>query len=85
MSITTIVCPFDSEYRVELDPSQVFPDDPGNGTPEMVYGPNDTSGTFFCTIDTGELDGIRLPFAVLAWLGSDHVVNAIDAFWEEVS
>lgn len=33
MTVSTIVCPADSRYRLVLDPSQIFPDDPGAGTP----------------------------------------------------
>lgn len=40
--------------RVELDRSQVFPDDPGNGTPALVFGPG-CSSTYWCAIGEGEL------------------------------
>jgi hypothetical protein len=44
--------------RIELDPSQVFLDDPGAGTPAMVYLPfGRGSGTYWCACDTGEVDG----------------------------
>ena len=40
--------------RIELDATEIVPDDPGAGTPAMVsYG--DHTGTFWCVNDTGEL------------------------------
>lgn len=48
-----------SGLRVELDRSQVFPDNPGLGTPEMVYmcGHLKCGSTLTCAQDTGELIG----------------------------
>lgn len=37
-----------------LDASEIFPDDPGNGTPAMLDC-GEYSGTFWCAADTGEL------------------------------
>ena len=47
-----------SGLRIELDASEIFPDDPGAGTPAMVYRNkglcDECSGTFGCVIETGE-------------------------------
>lgn len=69
---------------VELDREEVFPDDPGQGTPAMVFH-RDRSGavysaTYWCACDTGELDGDagckRLREDDLEWLdGLDSDVN----------
>jgi hypothetical protein len=40
--------------KIELDASEIFPDDPGNGTPAMVFC-GKHGGTFWCALDTGEL------------------------------
>jgi hypothetical protein len=44
---------------IVLDSAQIFPDDPGAGTPAMVYfNPygKEYSATFYCALDTGELE-----------------------------
>jgi hypothetical protein len=54
--------------RVELDRDEVYPDDPGRGTPALVHiGKN--CGTYWCVRDTGELmDGPALTAAECKWL-----------------
>lgn len=88
----TIPCPTDKRYFIELDPAEVFTDDPGQGTPEMVYGPDGASGTYACATDTGELTcgdsaatSAAIPQSVLAWLDSDAVTARIDEFWDAVN
>ena len=81
-------CPTNRHYRIELDPKEAVPDDPGQGTPAMVYGPNGASGTFDCVCDTGEMSmgdhEQSLPPGVLRWLESmgeyvhDYVAAACD-------
>ncbi len=44
------------KLRLELDPSQIFTHDPGQGTPAMVYCGN-ACGTFWAALNTGELIG----------------------------
>lgn len=41
--------------RIVLDSAEVYPDDPGQGTPAMVHLGRH-SATFACALDTGELD-----------------------------
>jgi hypothetical protein len=38
-----------------LDKSQVFPNDPGQGTPAMVYHKNGSCATFWCACGEGQL------------------------------
>jgi hypothetical protein len=73
-------------FTLVLDSDQVFLDDPGNGTPVLVEGPKGISGTYFCTIATGECDGVDVPAAVMRWLEAreDMVNNFIDARLEEL-
>lgn len=68
-----------SNIRIELDAAQIFPEDPGQGAPAMVYHRN-LSGTYWCAHDTGELDGVTLPPALYQWL--DNQFDAVDAFME---
>lgn len=79
----TITCPHDGRYSLKLDPSQCFPEDPGAGTPAMVYGPRGVSGTYGCAVETGELECGEhvLPPAVLRWLQSDEVEEAANEVW----
>lgn len=77
-----IESPNDSRYYVELDSDQVYPDDPGNGTPAMVYGPGGVSATLWCAADTGELLGGSethdIPQRVLDWLQAEANDRAND-------
>ena len=65
--------------RLVLDADEIFPDDPGQGTPAMVYL-GDYSGTYWCCYDTGELDcgAAGLDDNQVAWL--DSVSNLVDKF-----
>lgn len=57
--------------KVVCDINQVFPADPGQGTPSMVYW-KDHSGTFSCCINECEIDGYELPVSIHEWLHSIH-------------
>jgi hypothetical protein len=63
---------------VQLDRRQVFLDDPGAGTPALVWI-NGNSGTYWCVCDTGELmDGPELTPNEVRWL---HSINdEVDSF-----
>lgn len=70
---------------VVLDRSQVFPDDPGAGTPAMVEyrGAYWGSATYWCAVGEGELDRGRhgmmaLSDSALEWLES--LEDEIEAF-----
>lgn len=44
------------DLRIELDAAEIVPDDPGAGTPAMVYEPSGRgSATFWCALAEGEL------------------------------
>jgi len=79
-------CPFNDhhgpgvargDWRIELDASEIVPDNPGEGTPAMVYGPESTSGTYWCVHGTGEIDGwLQLPKDVYDWVAAQlDVIN----------
>ena len=61
-------------WTLVADRRQVFPDDPGNGTPLMVYAPRMCGwGTLGRVLATGEVDDnsgavIVVPPDVLTWL-----------------
>lgn len=78
----TIHCPFNSAYRVELDKDEVIFDNPGEGTPAMVYGPYGSCGTLYAAQAEGELVcGTRehtLPDNVTKWLSD--IDEEVDAF-----
>lgn len=70
-----------SKLRIELDKTQVFPDDPGAGTPAMVYL-GDYSATYWCAVGEGCLDGSKgerdLTRREMEWL--DQQGDIIDKF-----
>lgn len=55
--------------RVVCDINEIYLDDPGRGTPIMVYW-EDYSGTFCCCRNEGEIDGVQLPRSIRDWLRS---------------
>lgn len=82
-------CPADPRYYVVLDHTEAYPDDPGQGTPAMVYGPHHASATFDCATDTGELMGntanVAFPRDVARWLEgiTEYVEAYVDAAFDE--
>jgi hypothetical protein len=68
-------------WRIVLDSREVFPADPGAGTPAMVYSPSGLSGTYWCVADTGEIDGTDpVPGEVARWI--DSVADEVNEFVE---
>jgi len=73
-----VLCPKDGRYYLVLDPAEIYPDDPGNGTPVMVYFDDpmydEAQATYGCALGAGGLLGNatihKLPNAVYAWLES---------------
>jgi hypothetical protein len=53
--------------RVDFDASEIFPEDPGQGTPVMVYTCGN-SATYNCARNEGEVDTVRLTQAQIDWL-----------------
>lgn len=75
--VETHFCPADHDYYLVLDHREAVPDDPGAGTPAMVYGPRDACATYFRALNEGELDCHQLPGSVNRWLESmEHYVDA---------
>lgn len=70
--------------QLVLDPAQIFPDDPGQGTPAIVwlFG---ASATLSCAQHEGELEGRngmrQLTPDQCDWLNSADVDNAVDAMF----
>jgi hypothetical protein len=72
------------DLSVVADKSKVFPDDPGRGTPAMVYITNDDgeithSATLTCAMNEGELIGGGDVFEI-----SDRAAKWLDAIEPEV-
>lgn len=78
---TVLHCPHNREWALTLDPSQIFPDDPGQGAPLLVEGPDGIYGTYYCAIEMGECGGEIVPESVYAWLDSQEVTDTIVGFW----
>lgn len=70
-----------SGVKIVLDSNQIFPDDPGQGTPALVVKGEFTS-TYNCASSEGELDcgAYRLTDAELDWLQSEEIYNQVDDF-----
>lgn len=69
-------------YRLELNSREIVPDDPGAGTPALLWGPNKQTATFWCALDSGELgDGSEIPESVMKWL--DRMVPTVENFLEK--
>lgn len=70
--------------KIVLDQREIFPDDPGMGTPAMVYHlKSGASATWWCCSDTGEIEGYDLNQAQLDYLRSleDFVNGKVDAWY----
>lgn len=66
--------------RIELDSSEIVPDDPGQGTPAMVYY-KQYSATYWCAVDAGVLHGeeeYTLTPKQADWLNEQYPI--VDAF-----
>ena len=76
------------KLRVELDTQEVFPDDPGKGTPAVVFFDSDnrkfsSTATYWCAIGEGELcnakgEAKQLTEKQLEWL--NNLGGEIDQF-----
>jgi len=70
--------------QLVLDTEEVFPDDPGMGTPALVHWRGATA-TYWCAMGTGELDSyrdgiIQITDAQMDWLCSERVENEVHQF-----
>ena len=68
-----------------LDRTQVFPDNPGEGTPALVVAPfGRGTSTYDCAADTGEVEGsdgvTPLTRKQCEWLNSKSVADEVEAF-----
>jgi len=55
--------------RVDFDATEIFPEDPGAGTPVMVWTCGN-SATYNCARHEGEVDTVRLTQQQIDWLWS---------------
>lgn len=67
-----------------LDADQIFPNDPGQGTPAiLILGRNSgvsASGTFNCAIGEGEVEGVQLDSDQMRWVL--ELENEVDGWLE---
>lgn len=80
--------PLGRGWSVALRRDEVYPDDPGNGTPAMVCGPFGKSATFWCAADTGEATDNRgetfdIPFSVQRAI--DRATDEVNAYVEAIT
>lgn len=73
---------FCGSYKLVLDSSEIYPDDPGNGAPAMLHC-GKRSATYYCAADTGDLDELEMPPSVMKWL--DRMADTVAKFIEDHS
>lgn len=69
--------------RIVLDSSEIFPDDPGQGTPAMVYVVDrHASATYWCALNEGEIEDVQLTTTQSNWLElqENNVSEFIDKY-----
>ena len=75
---------------LELDSSEIYPDDPGQGTPAMValtIGDRIGYGTITCVEMTGSVyfdrrGDVELSEKACEWIGSDKVQDEIEKMYD---
>ena len=66
--------------KLHIDPSQVFHDDPGAGTPALVEYKRHF-GSYWCVCDTADCDGITVPQDVINWLDGPECEAAVESLY----
>lgn len=70
---------------LKLDVRQVFPDDPGNGTPALVIHPKHGTASYDCAMGEGEVTSLTcahpLSKAQLKWLEQQQ--KYVDEVWRQ--
>lgn len=68
--------------KVEFDASQVFPEDPGQGTPVLVVLKNKETASWNCAINEGEtVDGTKFTEKQKSWL--NNITPWVDAWCQK--
>ncbi len=78
---------YQSNLQVVLEQRQIFPKDPGLGTPAMVYlrtKDGIASCTYWCYLGEGCVDCYELTDAQIAWLDKqeDYINNKTDSWYK---
>lgn len=85
MTVKTLTGP--GGLTVVLDSREIFPDDPGQGTPAMVnLDSRKASATFNCAWNEGTLsrdDGGEVPLTISQSRWLDEIGDEVDAFIAE--
>lgn len=65
--------------KVECDEGEIFPSDPGQGTPVLVVLGNGETATWNCALSEGEtVDGTKFTEEQFTWLNT--IVKQVDAW-----
>lgn len=68
--------------KVELDSDQIFPNDPGQGTPVLVVFANEDTGTWNCVTTEGQTaDGTRVTPEQSKWL--DRITPRVEEWMRQ--
>jgi hypothetical protein len=75
--------------KLVLDQQQIFPEDPGLGTPAMVYlktKDGTVCSTYWCYLGEGTVDCYELTDAQMAWLNKhEEMVYTITDAWYDLA
>lgn len=70
-------------WSLELDSTEIYPDDPGAGTPALVVAPDGSAGTYWCVLAEGECGGRIVPKSIYTWLEGRE--PSVESFMEQFS
>jgi hypothetical protein len=62
--------------KLELDAAEVYPNNPGMGTPALLTLPSGETGTFNCAYEIGEAGGKALTQDQSTWL--EEIAEAVN-------
>lgn len=69
---------------LKLDANEIFPDDPGMGTPAMVeIEGGKYASTFWCAANEGEVEGVPMTSAQCEWIWTQE--DVVDKFIKDNS
>ena len=70
--------------KLVLQQDECFPDEPGQGTPAMVYlriHGEVVSSTYWCCMDEGDIEGYTLSESIMEWLETRR--KQVDRYLDE--
>ncbi len=79
MSKQTVIGP--RGIKLHLDPAQVFPNDPGAGSPALVEY-RKSFGSYTCATCEGYCDSQPVPQECIDWLNSPEIDALVEGLWK---